>query len=93
MVHHEKLVHVEDDEVIAQRYREDLLSKIKKVPGPLGTECWLIPDPNTKYWTAADTAYIAFVGWPKELQELQYVYQKCKRRNCVNPNHLINPKR
>jgi hypothetical protein len=51
MVHHEKLVYVEDIEVTAQKYREYLLPKIKKVPGPLETECWLIPEtltPNVK---------------------------------------------
>jgi hypothetical protein len=86
MVHHEKLVHVEDIEVIAQKYRESLLPKIKKVPGPLETECWLVSGPpDPKFW-AAHTAYFAFV---EPIEHSAFIYQKCKRPNCVNPNHLI----
>jgi hypothetical protein len=88
MVHHEKLVYVEDIEVTAQKYREYLLPKIKKVPGPLGTECWLIPEtltPNVKFW-AASTACVAFIG---PVEGSPFIYRKCNRVNCVNPDHLV----
>jgi hypothetical protein len=79
-----------------EELRQQLLSKIEKVPGPLETDCWIYRTStghHTFYWKGHGIvgpvgrfAYIAFIG---PIEKGYRVHTKCRQPACINPDHLF----
>src|SRR5262249_41395253 len=70
--------------------RQQLLSQIEIVPGPLATECWLWTGSGIEYGYLRGTLAhrLSFIAFNGPIEGWNYILHRCDTPRCINPEHL-----